>query len=89
MEAHHGPFTRDQVIAAERRATTTKRDFLGGRYIYDGINFWRHSKRTRLLVFGGLVPKYGWWHKADCGCELCDPRAQAVPDPGVEKTDDR
>lgn len=76
MEEHHGPYTRAQVVVAERRATNRKKDFLGGRYIYDGINFWRQSRRTRFLVFGRLVPKHDWWHKGGCGCELCRSPAQ-------------
>lgn len=54
-----------------------KTDFLGGRYVYDGINFWRQSKRTRFLVFGRLVPKHDWWHREDCGCELCHPQGSS------------
>jgi hypothetical protein len=69
----HGPFSRAQVVAAERRATNARRDRLGGKYVYDGINFWRVSKRTRLLIFGRWVPKNDWWHREGCRCELCDP----------------
>ncbi len=64
-------FSRFAVLCEQRRAWAL--DERLHVYLYDGMRFWRHRKRTSgyEIVAGWETPSFGWMHMADCTCNLC------------------
>jgi hypothetical protein len=42
----------------------------GYRYHYDGINFWKRTFFSEMVV-PSRTPADGWRHRGDCRCEFC------------------
>ena len=78
-------FTRDQVLAAGRRAWAGNPASERAKYFYDGIEFWRRGKGSkRRVLAGAATPAAGWWHKPECNCGLCRaPSATSAAAPAV------
>jgi hypothetical protein len=77
-------YTLEEVVAAERPAWASGhvgRHNGAARFYYDGINFWRWYEGS---VAGPSpkeadLPAAGWWHRAECGCSLCQRSFELSP----------
>ena len=73
IHSDRAPYSRFQVLCAERPAWAQPALRGKEQFYFDGRSFWRRpeSGRERLLP-SWRAPRYGWVHEPGCDCGLCE-----------------